>query len=65
MDLDDEFGIDAATDEEIDNDEFFIAKMGGDAIRQLLKDLDVSETIIEFTSKVNDPKTSSAKREEF
>ena len=65
LDLDDEFGIDVATDEEIDNDEFFIAKMGGDAIRQLLKDLDVSETIIEFTSKVNDPKTSAAKREEF
>ncbi len=65
LDLDDEFGIDVATDEEIDNDEFFIAKMGGDAIRQLLKDLDVSETINEFTSKVNDPKTSAAKKEEF
>ena len=64
LDLDDEFGIDVASDEDIDNDEFFVGMMGGAAIKELLSNLDVSETIAELLALINGDKTSTAKKEE-
>ena len=48
----------------IDDDHYFIGMMGGAAIKQLLSNLDVSQTINELSAIVNNEKTSIAKREE-
>ena len=48
LDLDDEFGIDAVSDEDVDNDNYFIGEMGGEAILALLRDLDIVGTINEL-----------------
>ena len=62
LDLDEEFGIDVANDEDIDNDNYFFAEMGGEAILALLKDLDIVETIGELLTLIKG-KTSVQKRE--
>ena len=36
LDLEDEFGIDNASDDEIDEDKYFVSEMGGAAIKTLL-----------------------------
>ena len=64
LDLEYEFGIDVASDEDIDEDHYFVAMMGGAAIKQLLTNLDVSQTLNELTQIVKNEKTSVAKREE-
>ena len=64
IELESEFGIDSASEEELDDDHYFIGMMGGAAIKQLLSDLDVSQTINELSAIVNNEKTSIAKREE-
>ena len=66
IDLDDEFGIDSenVTDEDIDEDYYFVGMMGGAAIKQLLSDLDVTQTINDLDAIVKDKKTSIAKKEE-
>ena len=40
IDLEDQFGIESASEEEKDNDEYFKAYMGGRGILELLKNLD-------------------------
>ena len=64
IDLDDEFGLNAVTEEEKDNDEYFKAYMGGRGVLELLKNLDVEELINELTAIINDKKTSASKKEE-
>ena len=64
LDLDIEFGIDGATDEDIDEDNYFVAEMGGGAIKTLLSDLDVVSKIKELTDLVANEKTSVQRREE-
>ena len=61
LDLDDEFGIHTASEDEIDEDNFF-AEMGGEAILTLLSDLDVVGTISELLELIKG-KTSVQKRE--
>ena len=62
LDLDDEFGIDAVSDEDVDNDNYFIGEMGGEAILALLRDLDIVGTINELLELIKG-KTSVQKRE--
>jgi len=64
LDLDYEFGFDTATEEEIDNDEYFVAMMGGAAIKTLLSNLDVPQTINELNKIVKIDKTSMQKKDE-
>ena len=47
LDLDEQYGIDSdnVTDEQIDEENYFEAKMGGEAVRELLKKLDIKEEI--------------------
>ncbi len=63
LDLDDQYGIDAVTEDDIDDDRYFEALMGGEAIRQLLSDLDVVKTIEELTELVRGKNVSAQKRE--
>lgn len=62
LDLDDEFGIHTASEDEIDEDNYFFAEMGGEAILTLLKNLDVVGTITELLELIKG-KTSVQKRE--
>ena len=62
LNLDIEFGIDAASEEDRENDDYFMAAMGGQAVLQLLKELDVVATINELLLLVKS-KTSVQKRE--
>ena len=64
LDLDYEFGIDNASDQEIDSDDYFLAYMGGRGVLELLKRIDITETINELLSKVKDKKTSVQKVQE-
>ncbi len=64
LDLEDEFGIDQADSVDIDEDFYFVAMMGGAAIKTLLTNLDVVKTLNELSAIVKDEKTSVAKREE-
>ena len=64
LDLDDEFGIDSATDEDIDEDKYFVAEMGGSAIKTLLTNLDVVNVIKDLSDLVKNSKTSIQKRDE-
>ena len=64
IDLENEFGVDSATDEEVDDDLYFIAEMGGAAIRSLLTNLDIPITIKELSALVQNDKTSIQKRDE-
>ena len=45
MDLEDQFGIDSEniTEDQIDEENYFEAKMGGEAVRELLRRLDIKE----------------------
>ena len=53
LDLEYEFGIDSehVTEDDIDEDNYFIGMMGGPAIKELLSNLDVSQTINELSAK--------------
>ncbi len=62
LDLDDQFGYYAVTDEEIDEDEYFIAEMGGEAIKKLLSSLDIVDTINELLEVIKN-KSSVQKKE--
>ncbi len=64
LDLEEEFGIDTATEEEVDEDEYFVAEMGGSAIKTLLENLNISEVITELLKLVSNEKTSIQKRDE-
>ena len=57
-----EFGIDGVSEEERENDNYFMASMGGEAVLQLLRDLDVVGKINELLDLVKG-KTSVQKRE--
>ena len=46
LDLDDQYGYYSATEEEVDDDMYFVAKMGGEAILTLLSNLDVVSVLI-------------------
>ena len=52
LDLEEEYGYDTVSMEDQDEDNYFKASMGGAAIRQLLRDLDVVKVIDELTSLV-------------
>ena len=65
LDLDDQFGIHAASEQDIDDENYFIASMGGYAVKKLLSNLDVVQTIKDLQEIVSDPKTSNQKREDF
>ena len=60
--LDSEFGIDSVDDKMRDEDEYFVAKMGGEAVLKLLKDLDVVSKINELLTLIAG-KTSVQARE--
>ena len=62
LDLDDQFGYYAATDEELEEDAYFIAEMGGEAIKKLLSNLDIVDTINQLLEVVKN-KTSVQKKE--
>ena len=64
LDLESSYGIDYVSDEEIDEDQYFIAKMGGAAIKELLTNLDVTQTLNTLTAIATNKKTSIAKKEE-
>ena len=67
LDLDYEFGIDSEniTDDDIDEDNFFHAEMGGSAIKTLLSNLDITKEISRLLALVNDKKTSVTKKEDY
>ena len=67
LDLDYEFGIDSEgiTEDDIDEDDFFLAEMGGAAIKTLLTNLDVPKEINRLLMFVNDDKTSTTKKEDY
>ncbi len=62
LDLDDQHGYYAASDEDIDDDNYFVAKMGGEAILTLLSNLDVVSEINTLLQVVKE-KTSIQKKE--
>ena len=64
LDLDIDFGIDAVSDKEIDDDNYFAASMGGEAIKELLTNLDVVNVITELLEIVNNKSTSISKKDE-
>ena len=64
LDLDDEFGIDQASPEDIDEDHYFVAMMGGAAIKSLLSNLDVSKEINRLLASKTD-KTSLTKKDDY
>ena len=63
LDLDDQFGIHAASEQDIDDENYFIASMGGYAVKKLLSNLDVVQTIKDLQEIVSDPKTSNQKED--
>ena len=62
--LEKEFGIDSATDEQIEEDNYFVGSMGGSAIKELLTNLDVVKVINDLLLIVNDKGTSVSKKDE-
>ena len=64
IDADDEFGIETVSEEKKDNDEYFLAYMGGRGILELLKRLDIESLINELSAVVKDPKVSMNKKED-
>ena len=65
LDLDDQFGIHSVNEQDVDDENYFIASMGGYAVKKLLSNLDVVQTIKELQVIVTDPKTSNQKREDM
>ena len=63
LDLDEEFGIDTATENELDDDYYFEALMGGAAIKRLLTELDIVGTINELLKVIRAEKVSMQKRD--
>ena len=65
LDLDEQYGIDSEniTDEQIDNEEYFEAKMGGEAVRDLLRKLDIKAEMAKLTE-IAKGKFSMQKKEE-
>jgi DNA-directed RNA polymerase subunit beta' len=63
LDLDEEFGIETATEDDLDEDFYFEALMGGAAIQKLLRGLDVVKTITELLKVAKADKVSMQKRE--
>ena len=64
IELEDQYGIDSASDEDIDEDNYFVGSMGGGAVKELLSKLDIVKTTKELTEIVNNDKTSNQKRED-
>lgn len=64
LDLEEEYGVHAVTEEEKDDDDYFKAFMGGRGVLELLKNLDIEGLINEFSTIVSDKKTSTSKKEE-
>ncbi|MAX09262.1 MAG: DNA-directed RNA polymerase subunit beta' [Candidatus Marinimicrobia bacterium] len=64
LELEDEYGIDSASQEDLDDENYFIGSMGGIAIKKLLSNLDVVATTKELTDIVKNEKTSNQKRED-
>ena len=64
LDLDEKYGVDAASEEDIDNDNYFKAYMGGRGILELLKVLDIEGLINKLTAVVKDNKVSASKKED-
>ena len=65
LDLDEQYGIDSEniTEDQIDNEEYFEAKMGGEAVRDLLRKLDIKEEMAKLTE-IAKGKYSMQKKEE-
>ncbi len=63
LDLEIEFGIDSVSDDDVDEDRFFEALMGGEAIKRLLVDLNITGTITSLSDELNQPKVSNQKKE--
>ncbi len=64
IELETEFGYDAVSQQDQDDEIYFYADMGGKAIRQLLKDLDVVKVIDKLSYSVKKEKLSIQKRED-
>ena len=63
LELDTEFGIDTVSEDDIEEDNFFYAEMGGEAIRRLLIDLGITQTIEELSLELKAVKISNQKKE--
>ena len=65
LDLEDQYGIDSenVSEDQIDNEEYFEAKMGGEAVRDLLRKLDIKEEMVKLTE-IAKGKFSMQKKEE-
>jgi DNA-directed RNA polymerase subunit beta' len=63
LELDTQFGIDTVSEDDIEEDNFFYAEMGGEAIRRLLIDLGVTQTIEELSLELKAVKISNQKKE--
>jgi len=63
LDLDEKHGINAVSEDDKDNDNYFKAYMGGRAILELLKALDIESLINELSAIVHDKKVSASKKE--
>ena len=63
LDIDDEYGIDAVSEDDKDDDNYFKAHMGGKGILELLKTLDIENLINELSAVVKDAKSSASKVE--
>ena len=64
LDLEEEFGYDSVSLDEQDEDMYFQASMGGSAIRQLLRNLDVVKVIDELTNLIKETKLAQQKKED-
>ena len=62
LELDTEFGIDTVSEDDIEEDNFFYAEMGGEAIRRLLIDLGITQTIEELSLELKAVKISNQKK---
>jgi len=63
LELDLEFGVDTVSDDDVDEDRYFEALMGGEAIRRLLVDLNITQTIITLSEELHAEKLSNQKKE--
>ncbi len=63
LELEEQYGMGTVSEDDVDEDRYFEAMMGGGAIRRLLSDLDVVKTIEDLTIMVKTQKISMQKKE--
>ena len=63
LDLEEQFGYMAVTDEDRDNDDFFYATMGGEAMKEMLSRLNIIDLKNELVDIVKTSKSKQKKEE--